>query len=289
MLVLIRMAKDNELLVLRTTGVHYLRLVSPLLVFSFAATLFAYYFNDIVVPFANRSYEQTLRVEVQRLPAPDLIENVVFKDSDRFFYIKSVQKNKLRDVIIFENSLSFPRITTAKQAQWSGQSWILENGTVYDIQHDTGQLNYVNRFNSATIYVNQQLATFLLPQKAPHEMDSQELQKEIANLEKGGGNPQVLKVEFHLKRSLPAACLIFGCMGVGLCMWLVQTGRDWWGVIIAIGTAVLLTAFYFFLVAVLRALSKDNAWNPMLGMWLPNMVYFIIWSGVITVKGCFRS
>jgi lipopolysaccharide export system permease protein len=289
MFVLVRMAKDTELTVLRTSGIHYIRIVFPLLLAGAIAMGLAYALNEVLVPESNRAYESSIRTEVQRLPAPDLIEDTIFKDADRFFYIKSIHNNQLSQVYIFEKSPAYPRITTAESAVWTGHSWNLKKGRVYEINQTTGRLYSVNTFDTATIHVDQFLTSFLTPQKAPHEMDSYELGKEIQAIKKGGGNPRSLMVEYHLKKSLPAACMVFGVMGIALCVLFVQTGRDWWGVVISILAAILCAGFYFFLVAVLRAVSKDGSWNPLITAWLPNVLYLTLGSVIMAVKGIYKS
>ena len=104
-------------------------------------------------------------------------------------------------------------------------------------------------------------------------MDSNELKEKIIELDKGGMNTRFLKVEYHLKYSLPGMCFIFGIIGIGYCLSFVRTGKDWWGVIMAICVAVLTVGFYFFLLALFRAFAKEGYLPIILGAWGPNLIY----------------
>ena len=70
-------------------------------------------------------------------------------------------------------------------------------------------------------------------------------------------------------------------MGIASCLSFVRSGKDWWGVIIAIIIAILLTGLYFFGIALFRALAKEGSLPPLLGVWVPNLVYGLIASTTI--------
>ena len=78
-------------------------------------------------------------------------------------------------------------------------------------------------------------------------MDSKELKDRIQSLKKGGINTRALKVELHMKKSIPLACLIFGLIGTAYCLSFVKSGKDWWGVIISIIIAMNQKIYFVFI------------------------------------------
>ena len=57
-------------------------------------------------------------------------------------------------------------------------------------------------------------------------MDSNELKEKITTLDKGGINTAALEVEYHLKKSLPAACHIpFSLMGLTFALPLFEPAK----------------------------------------------------------------
>ena len=91
MLLLVRMAKDNEITVLRASGVPSFRILLPVLIFAFGATLISFWTNEKLVPWANHSADVILHKEIKKKPPPIVAENIVFKDvGARFFYIKKI-------------------------------------------------------------------------------------------------------------------------------------------------------------------------------------------------------
>jgi lipopolysaccharide export system permease protein len=287
MLLMVRMAKDNELTVLRTSGVHSGRIVVPLLLLTFLTALISYYTNEKVVPWTNETSDALIRKEIKKKPPPVIRENIVFKDSsDRFFYIKKVntQTSTMEHVLILEDTSYFPRITSAKKAFWNQLSWTLIDGYTQELSKD-GTLEFLDDFDEMTINVEQNIETFYKRQKSAKEMDSKELKERISTLKKGGVSTRGLKVEYYMKTSVPMACFIFGLLGIAYCLSFVRSGKDWWGVIFSIVISVLSVGFYFFIMALFRALAKDAVITPFLGAWIPNMIYGSI-AGAITFYQC---
>jgi len=290
MLLLFRMAKDNEITVIRSSGISASRIVIPLLILCSLTSLLAYYTNEKVVPWTNHASDTLIRQEIQRHPPPTIKENIVFKDQEnRFFYIKKVdtKENFMQDILIFENSRNFPRIITAKQAHWFETYWILSDGVVQELDKN-GHITFTDKFSEMKIHTEQNIRNFYNKQKTAREMNSVELKEKINLLEKGGISTQALEVEYHMKKSIPVACLIFGIIGMAFCLNFVASGKDWWGVIFAICVSVLAVGFYFFMMAVFRALAKDQLIAPLWGAWIPNLIYGIIGSSAIIYKTRFR-
>ena len=275
MLLLVRMAKDNELTVLKTSGIPIPRILAPLIIMLLLTSYLSYLFNENVVPWTNRVSENLVRREIQRKAPPDITENVVFKDgSGRFFYIKKVDQklSEMDDILIMNPSRHFPQLITAQKAYWNQLSWTLIDGFVQEIKHD-GTVEFSDSFSRMTIHVDEDFLASFNRQKSSREMDSGELRKKINTLEKGGISTRALRVEYHLKKSLPLACLVFGLVGIAFCINFVRSGKDWWGVIVAIIVSVLTVGFYLFLTAIFRALAKNGTILPVVGAWTPNAIY----------------
>lgn len=290
MLLLVRMAKDNELTVLRTSGVTSLRIITPLIIVTFFTAILSYITNEKIVPWANHTSDQLIRYEIKKKPPPNIMENVVFKDSsNRFFHIKDVdsRSGEMNNILIIEETKHFPRIITAKNGIWNNHSWSLNNGFIQEFNQD-GLLEFIDEFMELTINVNQAISTFYKRKKSAKEMNSKDLKEKITTLDKGGVSTRNLKVEYHMKTSIPMACFVFGLVGIAFCLSFVRSGKDWWGVIMAIIIAVLSVGFYFFITALCRALAKDNHLPIFLGAWIPNILYASIAIGIIRYQCKFK-
>ena len=82
---------------------------------SFLETKF-YLFNEKIVPLSNQAADTLIKRELRKSPPPNIAENTIFKDSNRFFYIKTIRQNILENVMILEKTFQNPRIIIAKKA-----------------------------------------------------------------------------------------------------------------------------------------------------------------------------
>jgi lipopolysaccharide export system permease protein len=288
MLLLVRMAKDNELTIIRTSGVPIFRVIIPVALLGICTTLFSWSINEFVTPWANHVSDNLIRTTIKKKPPPKIIDNVFFKEAgNRYLYIESVniQTGEMKNLLMYEKSSSaFPRIVTAKKAQWDEKNWYLSNGFIHEL-NPKGDIKYMASFDTTTIHIVRDLYSFYTRHKTPKQMDSSELKIKINKLDRGGINTTSLKVEYYLKKSLPAACFIFCLMGITFCITFVRSGKDWWGVISAIICVVLLVGFYFFLMATFRALGRKGIVTPFLSAWIPPLIYFFPCTGILIYDG----
>ncbi len=132
MLLLVRMIKDNEITVLRSSGISTFRFTAPILLFTLLASYLSYLTNEKLVPLTNVISDRIIQDEIRKKPPP-ISENIVFKDSEnRYFYIKHIQPEtyQLTDIMVIEKTSKYPRLTLAKSATWHDHSWTLFDGHI---------------------------------------------------------------------------------------------------------------------------------------------------------------
>ncbi len=288
MLLMVRMAKDNEITIIRTSGVNIFRVIIPVALLGLGTALFSWGVNEYVTPWANQVSDRLIQHSIRKQPPPKVVDNVFFKEmGNRFLFIENIniETGEMRNLLLFEKSSHpFPRLITSKKAQWDEKNWFLKNGFIHEV-NTAGDIKYISHFDTTVIHIERDLGSFYTRHKTPRQMDSNELKEKINTLDKGGINTSALEVEYHLKKSLPAACFIFCLMGLTFCITFVRTGKDWWGVIWAIVLVVLLVGFYFFLMATFRALGKRGVLSPFLSAWIPNLIYFFPCTGILLYDG----
>lgn len=278
MLLLVRLAKDNEITVLRTSGINLGRLLIPLFILAILTSALSFLINEKVVPWANHVSDNLIQKAIEKIPPPDIVENTFFRDfGDRFFYIKNVdaKKSTMKTIMIYELTNGFPRVIVAEAATWNNKTWELINGYIQEFNTE-GIVSYTSKFATMKIHVDREVQSFYTMQKTPREMDSAELKKQIKSYEKGGIDSRNLKVEYYMKSSVPFACAVFAIVGISFCLLFVKSGKDWWGVIFAVCISVLAVGFYFFMVAVFRSLGRSGFFWPFIAAWMPNIIYTII-------------
>lgn len=290
MLTLVRVAKDNEITIFRSGGISTLRLIVPLLFVAAIVTIVSYYTNEKLVPWTNHVSNNLIRQAVLKQPPPDIAQNIFFREQgDRYFYIKEVdsKKKEMRNIIIYEISRNFPRVILSQKAIWKNKIWTLHDGMVHHYDRE-GEITYSAKFKTMDINVDREIRSFYEGQKTSMEMSSQELKEKIKTLKKGGVKTTALVVDYFMKTSTSGANLIFGIIGIAFCLTFVQSGKDWWGVVIAVIISVLAVGFYFFVTASFRAIGRGGEIDPFLAAWMPNIIFGVVGGFVIIKQALFK-
>jgi lipopolysaccharide export system permease protein len=186
----------------------------------------------------------------------------------------------MEDIAVYELTGEFPRVITAKRARWDGSRWLLEDGFVHKYD-ERGALAYQSDFAGMQININKSFYNYYKAQKTPAEMSTRELRQRIQELKNSGAATGSLKTAYHLKFSMPAACLIFALVGTALLLLFLSGSRDIWDIIKAVLFALLSVGFYFFLMAFFRAWGRGGYISPFWSAWSPNLIYGALAVGII--------
>ncbi len=289
-LALIRLIKDSEITVLRTSGYSLGRTLVPVIVFGFFVSFLALFINEVIVPDANAISDKLLKKVSLKDTSPSIVANTFFKGGEReYFYVKSYDSEKglMKNLMLYEVTGAFPRTLLAKQATWKDGKISLLDGKIYRYDHE-GNISYQSRFEEMIIHLDMDLNRYFRSNKKnEQEMDSRELKERIASNKQSGIGIQSLEVALQLKRSIPFSGLVFVLLGAGIIVLLIRGRQDLWGIIFAILLALLSVGFYFFLLATCRSLGRSGLLNPFWGAWLPDIFFGVI-ASVILVREHFR-
>lgn len=276
MLVFVRLAKDTELVVFRTSGIPMLRIIRPVIFLGIFLSFLAFFINEKIVPLSNHASEMLVRRIILKNPLPQIQQNVFFHGGkNRYFYIQSInpKTKELNGVMIYELTWTgYPKLITGKRGFFKDGRWYLKDGIFHDF-NAKGELVCQATFDEAEINFNRDFETFFTDVKSTLEMNSAELKKQIEAFRKSGITTRILEVDFFVKQATPFANLIFTLIGMALSINFVRSQRDFWGIIMAVGLAILASGFFFFNLAAFRAFGRGAWVSPLVAAWGPNILF----------------
>jgi len=280
-----RLAKDNEIVALRTSGVSLFRIALPILVLGILVSFASYFTNEKIVPHANHVSTNIIRQIIHKKPIPEVTENIFFKDAhNRHYYARRVDmKNKvMENVMVYEVADErFPRVILAKRATFEGRVWALVDGVIHKYDNK-GFINYEATFANMNLNVSEDVLNFS-KHKNSQEMDSSELKGMIATLGKGGVKTHALQTELLLKYSIPATCFVFALIGIPFSLPSPRSGRTW-GMVI---TIVFMFTFYVF-ASVFRSLGKGGLVSPAIAAFTPQLSFTMIGGVLLFWQGWYK-
>ncbi len=284
-----RMSADNEITALRTSGVSFNRIAATPLLAGVLVFLFTYVVNDSVVPRSVELSTRTFYQIIYRTETLPVVPRFFRRDdaTDRVFYVGNVMDDHrtLENVMIFENATNTPfrRVTNAERAHIDGRSLILEHARVTVFKR-TGELD-----NS---FVQQDPVELPLPfaetadqflntsSADQNALNSDQLRAQIKAMEatgQGGNALDLLKITLAQKLSFPFASFVAVLIALPLAVAFGRRGRT-----LGIALSFLLMFVYYLMLSAAAALGRNEAINPYLAAWIPNLILGIV--GAIMIR-----
>ena len=274
-----RLAADNEITALRTSGVAFLRICRTPLILGFAMFAISFGINEKIAPGAVDVSTRTFYQIVTRTATLPIEPHIFRSDpaTGKTFYIDSVDADghTMNNVMIFAKGTSTPflDITTARKAkiengsivlQGAIQTRVLPNGTVQT-------LTIAARDIAVPLPLGDSGDKFLSQAyNDPYAMDSKRLSDQIEFRKKtgtGGGDLAGLEITLAQKFALPFASFIAVLIALPLAVKFGKKGRT-----LGIALSIVALFVYYIFVAVGAAFGKNGALPPWVAVWLPNAI-----------------
>jgi len=275
-----RLAGDNEMTALRTSGVSLNRIARPALLMGLVLTLAAFLINEFIAP-QSQHKSQTIFREIAYHSSQPIIQPDQFvrtEDGQHSIFVGSMdpQSGLMHNVQIYSlGSGYFPETLTASTARQINGRLVLYDG-VQTVYGTNGLVTKQQHFDSLEFPLADASLLFEGP-RGPFEMNSRELAREIKALKGSGEDTRQFEMTLQQKYAMPVACLIsiFIALPLG-----VRFGRRGRGVAAMLALLVLLG--YWMIMAATNALGKNGAIPPPLAAWIPNLVMcsaglFMLW------------
>jgi len=279
-----RLSASSEITAMKSGGISFYRLATPVFIVAFFVSIFAVTFNELVVPRANAAYNYIVRYEIERNTAPKSQEHIVIKDvkgaalerltyarkydeADQTMYAVSIQEFEQGNIVRVEN---------AEKAVWNKDHWIMYNGTIHDLSTE-GSLQRMMRFEQQVMPINKNPVAISREQKKPDEMTIQELKQHIKALQREFVKSSTYEVELHQRLAIPMASFVFALIGTPLGLQPQRASSS-----IGFGISIIIIFIYYAILTVSTALGQGGAIPAVIAAWIPNIIGII--AGIFLIR-----
>jgi len=281
-----RLSGDNEITVMKASGISLYQLSRPIAVAAVIAFISTSIITLFLVPQSNYATKIHL-YNVSKQKASIGIREKVFVDYFKglLIYAEKIPLDGafMEGVLIADTRLTDePNTIIAKKAYLISDpreltvTLRLENGSTHTV--DPSLQNY-RKMDFSVYDVNLDIGSSLfdekkLKEKSSGEMTVLELRERLG---KSGLEKQHLRevaIELNKKLSMPMSCLILGLLGVPLGIRTQRSAKSW-----SISIAFALVVLYYMLQLGGEALVQTGQVTPLIGTWVPNLVFGL--AGVI--------
>jgi lipopolysaccharide export system permease protein len=277
-----RLAGDNEINAMRTSGITFIRICRTPLLFGLAMFGLSYYVNETIAPvttdLSTRSFYQIV-YHTQELP---IVPGFFRKDDEtgNVFYVGNISQDKktLTDVMIFQNATTSPykTVVNADTATVDGSVLHLVNARVTQFK-PSGEVNgdAVDKSLDVGLPLGETIDQFVnSTTNDPYSVNSKTLKAQINAMQatgQGGTALDVLKITLAQRLSFPFAAFIAVILALPLAAQIGKKGKNL-GMALGVALSVLLLFVYYLMMSAFSALGKNEAMNPYLAAWAPNII-----------------
>jgi len=273
-----RLANDNEISALRTSGVSLRRMMLPLLLIGVLASYATWYVNEHIVPPNMKAYYK-LAVDFGATTPMEAIKPQRFLKAprDRYFYFQQVdaENNRAYGVMMldFEGS-NFPRqIITAQSATIEGNLLHLENAREVRFTYE-GRVEAISQSLAISIDVGRDIIKGIQPPENPALQTFMELTRSCKKKVEVFTDKKELNIcttEKHFKLSLPLVALMMVLVAFPLAARATRGARY-----LALFYSIFLYGLYYILNSGTKILGYSAFIPPVLAGWLTTGTFFLI-------------
>ena len=262
-----KLAGNSEIIAILSSGVSYRRLLVPYFISAFILSIFSYVLINWLIPPANerRLEFETKNIHRQILPGV-------------FVYLESY--NNVHDIAYkfsmeqFEDGVLKSKLLS-DYAQWdtSLNKWKISNYVIRDIFEGKELITTGKRIDTS---INMLPTDYSRRVNVVEAMNYNELNSFIAEEKQiGSDNITLWEIEKHERFAYPFSTLILTLIGVS-----ISSRKTRGGIGLNIGIGIFLAFSYIMFMQVSTVLATNANVNPLLAVWIPNIVYALIGLGL---------
>jgi len=279
LLTFLRMSSDNEVIALKASGISIYKMVPPVLLFCLMGCLLTGWMAIFGVPWGWSSM-RSLKQEVAASSFEIGLKERTFNDSfkDVMLYVNQIDVNNAKLVDVFIEDKRNPNLVSTVVAP-EGRLLSEPDRLLFKLRLMNGTINQVNikdktvntiQFEAydITLDINKALSRKKGSSKHRLEMSLEEMRQYLRQDTKKDVIYYRTLMDYYKKFSVPLACFVLGLLALPLGFQSTITKRSY-GLVLGLIFFIL----YYILLTAGRGYGEIGRYPPIIGMWLPNLLF----------------
>ncbi len=271
------LSRRNELIAMKTGGIHLLRIVTPFLVFGLITSLVLLLFNYSVIPTLNRKADFVRKVLIEK-KSPDAYfkqGKLWFRQNQNTLYniqVIEAPENQLLGITIYKLNKDFGLLeeVEAKEMRYEAGSWVLLDGMHRRFFED-GKIDLLP-FSRESVELKKTPDEFKQLTLHHEEMSYPELANYVSRLKQEGYHFTKYAVDLYRKTSFPFASLVMAVLAIPFALREgIRTNLTR-----GIGLSLLIGVCYWIILSMILSLGHSGVLPPLLSAWLANLLFLAL-------------
>ncbi|MDR1581577.1 MAG: LPS export ABC transporter permease LptG [Synergistaceae bacterium] len=272
------LSSNSELVALKSAGISFGRIVSPLVIAGILLSIFSFVMNETIVPLTTRAAANIMHYEIARRTPPVFRDNVFIRDVshgqlNRIVYINRImpRSGEMSDILVQEFAEGhISRIISAPTGNWEAGLWWLRDGQVFEVKQN-GMVEMLFKFDRHKLNLDFGPSDVDRDSMDPEEMSLKELYVSMRSAEQRGNNAGRLRMMFYLRIAVPWACVVLVLVGsaVGARPQKSSSG-------VGLGLSIVIVFCYYVIMSLCKSLGEANFVPGIVAAWIPNAVFLAV-------------
>lgn len=279
------MVRNNEIMIIRSSGISTLFFIRPLFYLSCLLTILTFFLKESFAPQAYRVSEFIYKVKIKKEEPFISVKNdrIWLKKGNKIARIEylDAKKELMKEITVLELSPDYTikKRFDAKEGIFTGSTWVFTD-VVERIFEENGSAE--KKYYPLLLgLVSEPPDTFRNLERNPEEMSFKELNGYIERLRENGYNAKKYLVDLYNKISFPFINVIMVMIACSIGLRYSKARNIARGLF----SGIVIGASYWFFHSVCLSLGYSEIFPPVFSAWLTNIVFFstgII--GILTLR-----
>ncbi len=267
------MSKNNELIIINSSGISIYALLKPVLMVCITIALLLFYLAEQAVPFTTIQANAIKNREIRKKASVTVKEkNIWIKGKRQITHIKYFHSPSQAIYgftrYFFDNKFLLIRRVDAQKGEFHDGQWILSDCMVQELdQTDNTYAISIHEILKEDLQLYPE--DFRLIVRKSEEMNFGELLAYVRKVETEGYDATVYKVDLYAKSAYPFVCIIMGLVGVGL----TARRRLNKGLPVSITYGIAIGFFYWVFQSFCVSLGYGGVLPPIVAAWVANFIF----------------
>jgi len=272
------LARQNELLAMKSSGISLYRILFPLLGLALGVSFLVMLAGNLLIPYTNQLRLKVRYQEIEKKIKPkDISFNNIYlqTENEQILYLNHYNSQEKEGSGVLFQTFKHNRIKEeirAEKIQWAGNGWLFFKGSrriFSDSSFSTERYEPFERILRLDLKLKPEALT--KEQKIPEEMSYQELKNYVDLKQKTGQDTAMEKTDLYMKISFPLANLIivlFGCT--------LATSPRRSGLALSFAISLGISFVYYTFLRLGQSFGYSHKLSPLLAAWIANLIFAII-------------
>lgn len=282
------MAKNNELIALRSSGISLTALTGPILRCGIVAALLLVLMSEVIAPLTVTTANRIWLQEVRGQNLSTTRHNDIWLKSDsaiiHFNFFKPAVQPALGialkpspptamgiTVHRFDHQFRLVQRIDAQSGAYLEDGWVLKHGMVQQLNHATGQMD-VALFDERQCRIDLGLEDLVKAAPQTDEMSFWALYRYARKVAAEGYDNTRYRVDLHAKIAFPFLCIILTLMGAGL----AARGKIRDGLAISIAYGIGIAFVYWIIFGFCLSMGYAGLLPPVIAAWGVNFIFLCL-------------